>query len=513
MNNPFCYYSLIICLVMLTSCYNEMEFAPEPVEFSSEMYINGKPVTTDTQSKQMLFPVDSYNCFEALIEYEDGYEIYINGENIENGNFYDFRGIKKDSSFKVDIYKKENAKESYKLKFTLLPVLQFKHHYKKILDEPKGPALFSMVTANNYCINYCGVETRGGTANLRPKKSYGFEFWHDYKFRNNKDTSLLGMYIDDDWILDAVYNDFSRMRNRVSFDLWDRIQRDASKNDLNILYSSIKGQYVELFINNRYNGLYCLNERIEGGVLGITKDVSGSKGFLYKSEGWSDANKLTGLPDTTSIDAEGRCNQWEQKSPKSKDGLIWLPLYKFIDFVVNSSDEAFYYEISDFLVIDQLIDYYILLNVICGVDNVGKNYFLASWSGESPFYIIPWDMDATWGRDHRGDEINFDRLIYFHLFERVIKVNPHDFNQRLKKRYSHLRKEILSEESIRKMFEHYEELLHNSGAVKRNNQKWPDTKSDIHAETEYINEWVKKRLHYLDGYIDIIDCRYNNAPN
>jgi len=482
-----------------------MEFAPGTDEFSSLMYINGMPVTTDIQSKQMLFPVDSFHCFEAQIKYEDRCEIYIDGENIENGNFYDFRDINKDTSFKVDIYNQKKTKKTYILKFTLLPVIQFKHHYKKILDEPKGPALFSMVSSKNYCVNYCGVETRGGTANLRPKKSYGFEFWCDYKCRSNKDTSLMGMYTDDDWILDAVYNDFSRMRNRVSFDLWDKIQHDAIKNEHNVLYSSIKGQYVELFINNKYNGLYCLNERIEDKMLGISKDISGTKGFLYKSEGWSDANMLTGLPDTTIIDAIGRWSEWEQKSPDPDNGLIWMPLYRFIDFIINSSDEEFCDKISNYMVTDQFIDFMILVNVICGVDNVGKNYYLASQSSDSAFYFLPWDMDATWGRNHRGEKISADKHISFQLFQKIIRTNPDDFNAQLKNRYFNLRKEVITQKSLTGLFDHYFELLNNSGAVERNNNKWPVTKSDIKKETEYIYDWLKKRLQYLDGYISSIE--------
>ena len=75
-----------------------------------------------------------------------------------------------------------------------------------------------------------------------PKKEYRLEL--------NQRKSLLGMRIDDDWLLLAMYFDFPRMRVKMSFDLWRSLR---PMDPTAILPDS---EYVALYIDGDFQGLY-----------------------------------------------------------------------------------------------------------------------------------------------------------------------------------------------------------------------------------------------------------------
>ena len=45
-------------------------------------------------------------------------------------------------------------------------------------------------------------------------------------------------------------------------------------------------------------------------------------------------------------------------------------------------------------------------------------------------------------------------------------------------------------------------LLKNSGAIDRENERWPEIQIDFENEYEFIIDWIKHRLDYLDEYFD-----------
>ena len=88
-------------------------------------------------------------------------------------------------------------------------------------------------------------------------------------------ASLLGLRTDDDWVLDGMLNDLSRMRNRVALDLWDDFYTlpwaDVS--------GAAGGAFVELYFNGTYKGIYCLNERLDRKLLAL----SDAGGRIYRT--------------------------------------------------------------------------------------------------------------------------------------------------------------------------------------------------------------------------------------
>jgi hypothetical protein len=101
--------------------------------------------------------------------------------------------------------------------------------------------------------NYDGkisIETRGSVAELFPKKSYRFET-HDAQDMDDN-VSLLGMPSENDWILYAPFLDISMIRNVLAYTISNDIGRYASRT-----------QFCELVLNNEYQGVYVLMEKIK----------------------------------------------------------------------------------------------------------------------------------------------------------------------------------------------------------------------------------------------------------
>jgi hypothetical protein len=421
---------------------------------------------------------------------------------MSNHREFNFGEICNESTFIVEVTNTEGLTKTFKLKFTLLPVVKVTHRYVKIPDEPKIISTFCLVSPRERqsVYRYAEIEVRGGSTRDHPKKSYGFKLVDDENLKKEVPLSLLGMPAASDWILNSGYIDKSNVRNKISFDIWGKIQEASGKAGNAVMPSSVQGQYVELFINETYQGLYCLSETIDEKKLGLTGNGTSGQAFLYKSEYWSDATTFDGVPDTARC--EGRWAEWEQKYPDPEIYSCWKPLYDFVDFVVSSGDEVFSNSITSQFEIDQAVDFYILINLIKGDDNAGKNLFLAKKHENAPFVIVPWDLDVSWGRNWQGHEKQPYGVVCYSLFERLIETNAGNFNGRMKTQWKNLRVEVLTPETIQEMFSNQIALLIESGAAKREKETWLGSLPDIEAERLYIENFITKRIEFLDNYFN-----------
>ena len=94
------------------------------------------------------------------------------------------------------------------------------------------------------------IEYRGSSSQGFPKKSYALET-QDIN-GNNNNVSLLGLPVENDWILYAPYTDKSLMRNFLTFDLGRKMGNYSPRT-----------VYCELFVNGDYKGIYILMEKIK----------------------------------------------------------------------------------------------------------------------------------------------------------------------------------------------------------------------------------------------------------
>lgn len=141
-----------------------------------------------------------------------------------------------------------------------LPIILINTFGQSIPDEPKisaelkiidnGPGIRNYVTDVPAYVGNSGIEKRGSSSQMFPKKSYGIETWD--ASGNDIDTSLLGMPSESDWILNANYSDKSFMRNVLAYQVWQ-----------NMGYYATRYKFVEVVLNNQYIGIYIFSEKIK----------------------------------------------------------------------------------------------------------------------------------------------------------------------------------------------------------------------------------------------------------
>ena len=130
------------------------------------------------------------------------------------------------------------------------------------------------------------LKLRGGTSSLFPKIQYKISLTQEDE-NEKKELSLIGMKADEDYILDAMWNDYSKIRTKLSFNLWNQI------NSYNVNYNKIdyNAEYVELYINQEYSGLYMLKEFIDWKKLGVSKWSETNSGIVLKGNGYANWDK------------------------------------------------------------------------------------------------------------------------------------------------------------------------------------------------------------------------------
>ena len=389
----------------------------------------------------------------------------------------------------------------YKLYFTRLPIINLSVK-DSISDDYAGGLINIADTINASTTINMGVKIRGSYSRTFPKKSYHIQLWADSTGATTTSESFFGMRNDQTWLLLAIYNEKLRLNNKLSQELWLKMDTLYYANLEPDAHSSIRSKYVEVFLNGSYQGVYLFAEDMDRKQLQLKKQtVSNPGGELYKGETWDNGTLFRGL-DAFPVASTEDWGGWEVNYP---DTTNWINLYQFTDFAVNSPDSTFKQQISTKIRPDNFADYFIFLNILRAEDNQGKNLFLARYGKNEPYFIAPWDLDGTWGYYWDGSRKDVTNDILSNgLFNRLL--NTPSFKSQLITRWFSLRKTILSADILLKSITTDYDFLTENGVYERENMKWAgDLLSYGTDELAYIQNWTKNRLAWLDTYFKSIN--------
>ena len=231
---------------------------------------------------------------------------------------------------------------TYHIRFTGLPVIDIYSAggIANQQQEISGHAVFydtNFSTQGIVSSDYNG-HVRGNMSTLFPKKGYKINLTKqraDGVTENNK-LSLFGMREDDDWILNALYNDESRLREALCIDLWNEM--GANRIYTNSHYNTTQ-TYVELIVDESYYGMYALKEPIDAKQLNLQSDD-----YLYKREYPED---LTAEPFEAAKNPQEQVLGFEIKEG-ILDEAAWKPMAELCA-LLNASDEEFQKKCSDMI--------------------------------------------------------------------------------------------------------------------------------------------------------------------
>ncbi len=418
-----------------------------------------------------------------------------------NGKEYTFNHIEANKMYPV---------ENFYVTFTFLPIIQLTGEFG--YDYQNGTVTFYMPDGSVYEHLNGKLKWRGGSTNTADKHK------RNYKIKFSEDYSFFGMRNDNKWILDAGQADIFRLRNRIATDLWNDfsvkpyyIEQESKA------MSGVRGEIVEVFLNNEYIGIYSFTECLDRKQMKLKKFESNGTihGTLWKSTGFG-SSMMYDLPDTYD-NSQPTWDVFEAKYPELDDlpETDYSTLWNAINFVVNSSDDEFRSQISQYFDIPVLIDYYLFINLLNGFDNTGKNMYWAVYDKitDKKITFAVWDLDLTVGSHyldyyrnglsapdiHVGNALN--------VIERLKDLDVENFNQKVTERYKELRNSYFSTQDLINRYYSYYELLKNSGAAQREQNRWSGDSDILNAtidfdlEYQYIENWITNHVQYLDNNV------------
>lgn len=415
-----------------------------------------------------------------------------------------------------------NSLERWTLWFSPLPLVMveassyehdvFHHGYIYVIDPLRRTNHLPLFT------HFIGMRIRGGYTSGLAKKPYAVKLWDGS--RQGKNISVLGLAKDDNLILDAMYNDKARMRNRLCTDLWNAV--DSIPYEVSTGHSRLNGTqglYVEVFLEGKYNGLYCLTDKINRRKLDLEKTernddgtVKAQRGMLYKSSGWSDETRFKNVDYSANTIATLAWKEWEQKYPDdSKTDANWKPLSDLIAFTAKNTNPNSY-NFNAYLrqryYLQNIVDYALFVNVLHLVDNVCKNLYVSFrdvGTGTRKALFTPWDLDASFGRSWDGkklDSFGFnDQMLYPDIIGRPIKKGPYYYRTLLHDTWIRWKKGPFSVDSVKARIHAFTTLLLTSGARTRESQRWPSSMENVITEQNYMISWYERSVARADSFL------------
>lgn len=413
------------------------------------------------------------------------------------GNNYSFLSIPSSLEYSNSYVIEElNTSKQYTLYFTQLPIILIASD-DTIVDEPKVLASLVYTDDEQTVTSDIGIELRGGSSQVYPKKTYDLEFWEDSTGVENRDMQFGELREDDDWILDALYNEPLRIRSYTANKLWKQIHTPYYIGFEPDAKSGADVMYVEIFLNGHYNGVYNLSEQVDRKQLKLESFYGNMKGELYKGYSWG-ASTFTSLPpyDNSSRAWSG----YEFEYPDEDQTTDWNNLYQFTDFVMNSTQLDFASNIWHEFVEDNFIDYFLFLNLIRATDNTGKNIYLGKYKKNEPYYYIPWDLDGCFGTIWSGTNENITNDILTNGFmDRIIYENPNNTFTEIANTWFEYRNYIFSFDSLSNSIANQYNFLQDNKVYEREFLVYSNYSFDNQSLVYTLN-WLEDRLEYLDIY-------------
>ncbi|HDR05063.1 MAG TPA: T9SS type A sorting domain-containing protein [Candidatus Marinimicrobia bacterium] len=396
----------------------------------------------------------------------------------------------------------------------------------QIIDNGGNQRNYLTDTPNDYD-GYIGIELRGSSSQMFPKKQFGVETWD--ADGNDIDVSLLGLPEEEDWILHAPYSDKTLMRNALAYHLSRKMGWYASRT-----------RYCELILNGDYHGVYILMEKIkrDKNRVDIAKlnpdEISGDDltgGYILKIDKWTGEDNDGWESAYPPYPGAWQKTSYQYHVPKASDivpeqkNYIQNYITGFENLMRSNSwndPESGYYSSVNF---QSFADVFILGEISKNVDAFRLSAFMYKnkTSKDDRLTMGPiWDYNLAFANAnyYKGWETQGFQLDYFFnnadfragdpfcapFWWKSIRQDP-VFLEAVAARWFDLRQTELHFASISAVIDSFALLLDESS--QRNFQRWPVIGAYVWPnyfigqswaqEIDYMKGWIQLRLAWMDG--------------
>lgn len=436
------------------------------------------------------------------------------------------------------------------LSISNLPILQINTKGATIVDEPKIPAKFTLFDRGNGQMNqltdkpafsfWAGIEFRGSSSQgdwyFLPglvKKPYGFEIWTDSLAMIASKLPIAKFSAESDWVLNASYNDRTFLRDVLAQQLAGQMGLKNSKT-----------RYVEVILNDAYQGIYILMEKIKQGgnrldIADLTSfDNAGDAvtgGYLVKIDKTSGATSRSW--NSAYVSGKGtEKTLFQVEYPKSEN--ITTQQFTYIKNYVNTFEKSLQEEnplkasttYRSMMDMPSFVNYFLLNELTRNVDGFRlSTYFYKDKDSKGGKLTMgpAWDYNLSFGNADYYDgylpqgwvynklELSEGTPDYFQTpfwWGKLMKDSV--FVNSVKRRWSSLRKTSLSPQAIFKFMDSTtvalkDPMQRNFGRFPLYGRKiWPNYYVGNNANDElfWMQNWISARINWLDAAINRLDA-------
>lgn len=390
---------------------------------------------------------------------------------------------------------------------------------------------------------YATAKVQGSSSTTFAKKNYTFKLFSDAAHTEKKMVAFRNWPAQNKFVAKANTIDRTHARNVVSCRIWGDMARSRDgyanlpeelRNSPNM--GAIDGFPIQVYFNGVYQGLYTWNIPKEDWMAGLDSDQQDKHAILC---GEGNTNSTTGqkgdeqitfntaYPNLTQVISG---YDWADEIDTVGD-TIRANFKAFSDLVVNGTDAEFRANISTYVDLESLIDSFIYIWLVCGVDSLGKNQFLFTYNAGLPWYSGVYDLDSTWGLMPEGDSLTAYNTVFQdgylypknkglknRLYERLWEL----FRENVKARWNAVKMDALSLANIINHFEHFHdaipvELFAEDSAETTAGGAFVTTTDSTHKgfdrvlgvdknNIQQIRNFAAARWHYVDEQINLVVC-------
>jgi hypothetical protein len=399
--------------------------------------------------------------------------------------------------------------------------------WMKVIDNGPGAMNNKFQQGTDYDGNM-GIEVRGQSSQMFPKKSYSLEL--RTKAGADATASLLGMPAEEDWVLYAPYSDKTMLRNALTFHLGSKLGGWQPRN-----------RWCEVYLDGDYIGIYQLMESIKRDSKRVDisnlkpDEISGDDltgGYIIKGDKIDDYGSDGYFQISPSLHYHNSDNyRFTYVYPKYDEIAAAQKSYikKFLTDAENSLNGSSFSDPSKgfrkYLDVKSFVDFQIIQELVNNVDGYRFSTFFYKDkdSDGGKLHAGPlWDFDLCYGNEDFTD-FNLETDIWlFSKFEDKYGGRMHWWARLMEdlsyrgvfiSRWKELRKGAFHSDSIMMYLDNTIEYLDE--AIDRNYTRWPvlgqyvwpnyfigETYED---EVSYLKEWITERVNWIDANIMIAE--------
>ena len=388
----------------------------------------------------------------------------------------------------------------------------------KDLDNNWQNAQFRYIDGSRTLDGYLQLAIQGDSSRKYPKKNFKTKFFTDSNCEKKlKWKPKANWQANNKFNFKANWIDATQARNLVNAQMIEKATAITPMEKLNetdaLLDTQGLGQMegipVEVYLADGYYGLFTLNTKKDDKTFGMDSDNPKHEVISVEL-----ADHVFRDPQATIDEKNYLTEIHDAPSANVKSNFE-----KLVQFINQSTPDDFVKHLGDYIDVKSCINTMLYGILSKEYDYYGKSCLLCTWNDGAYFYMVPYDLDSTWGLFWDGSRIAEDGNDPWFDFEGLIKdpnqnsfISNHGqnrlferiyehFKPEVKKQYDLLRSTVWKNSDIIQAFKHFIDEIPEA-AFEHEQQKWTALPSAKITDFAQIQNFIIQRGNAMDDFMN-----------